>query len=336
MAKRALIAVAGGALSAVAWLSVTMGVPGGLLLSYFAPLPLLWVGLTSGAAMVMLAGMAGAIAAGVIGGLPAAGTYLGVHALPAAIVVALALLHRPAARTNGAAYRAANGAHTGSQGAGVAFMAPGIILAGLAVTAALGLVILGVVEGGDQGESIEAGVRAFVESFVITPAGGGGEGEAEVTPMAVLAPLAPVFLGFLAMAWQIMVVLNAVLAQWLAVKAGSALRPSPRWAATWLPDWLSWLMVGAAALALATSGDFAYLAQNATVALSVPFFFVGLAVVHRLAARAAARRLLLGVFYVMLVIMFLVMVVAVTGLGIVDQWLKPQRRGGGGIVKRRE
>lgn len=332
MAKRALIAVAGGALSAVAWLSVTMGVPGGLLLSYFAPLPLLWVGLTTGAAMVMVAGIAGAGTAGLIGGLPAAGTYLGVHALPAAIVVALALLKRPVVRTNGAA----NGAANEAQGAGVAFMAPGIILAGLAVTAALGLVTLGIVERGDQSESIEAGVRAFVESFVITPAGGGGEGEAAVTPMAVLAPLAPVFLGFLAMAWQIMVVLNAVLAQWLAVKAGSALRPSPRWAATWLPDWLSWMMVGAAALALATSGDFAYLAQNATVALSVPFFFVGLAVVHRLAARAAARRLLLGVFYVMLVIMFLVMVIAVTGLGIVDQWLKPQRRGGGGIVKRRE
>lgn len=318
MAKRALIAVAAGGLSAAAWLSVTAGVPGGLLLSYFAPLPLLWVGLTAGPAAVAIAGLAGAVAAGILGGLVAAEAFLGVHALPAWMVVALALARRPVAVANG-----------GTAAAGFAYLAPGIILACLAVAAALGLLALGVIQSGDDG--IEAGVRAFIEGFAVTPPGGE---DAEVTPLAVLAPLAPVFLGFLAMAWQMMVVINALLAQRLAVKAGTAIRPSPPWSAVVLPDWLSWLLAGSAALALISGGDVGYLAQNATVALAVPYFFAGLAAVHRLAARASARRLLLGVFYALLVIMFLVMVVIVIAIGVFDQWLGARQRDGRDLIKK--
>ncbi len=317
MAKRALIAVAAGGLSAAAWLSVTAGVPGGLLLSYFAPLPLLWVGLTSGPAAVAIAGLAGAMAAAILGGFVAGEAFLGVHALPAWMVVALALARRPVVSTNG------------GSAVGFAYLAPGMILACLAVAAALGLITLGVLQSASEG--IEAGVRSFIEGFVVTPPGGEG---AEVTPLAVLAPLAPVFLGFLAMAWQMMVVVNALLAQRLAVKAGTAVRPSPPWSVITLPDWLSWLLAGSAALALITGGDVGYLAQNVTVALAVPYFFAGLAVVHRLAARANARRLLLVVFYVLLVIMFLVMVVVVITIGVLDQWLGARQRDGRDLIKK--
>jgi hypothetical protein len=311
MAKRALIAVASGGLGAAAWLSAMFGAPGGLLLSYFAPLPLLLVGLTDGIAAVAIAGLAGILVVGLAGGFSAAATFFGVHAAPVCLVVALALPRRPAA---------AGG-----------WPSPGIILACLAVVSALGLLLFGLLKRGDGG--LEAGVRAFVEGFAVAPPGGDAQA---AKPLTVFAPLAPVFLGFMAMAWQIMIAVNGVLAQALAARSGRALRPSPRWSAIALPDWLSWPLAGTAAVALVTAGDVAYLAQNAAVALAAPYFFAGIAVVHRQTARTAGRGLWLAVFYLLLVIVFLVMVVVVTGLGIANQWFGWPRADGRGALEKKE
>jgi hypothetical protein len=317
MANPALIAVAAGGLSATAWLSAAFGLPGGLFLSYLAPLPLLWVGLTAGLPPVIIGGVAGMVVAGLLMGLAAAQTYLGVHALPAAIIIALCLLKRPIA--------AADGQPSGQ----FQVLSPGAVLAHLAIISAGGLVALALFE--TTGESIEASVREFVERLITAAPTGD---ETAVTPLAVLAPLAPVFLGFLAMAWQMMIVVNIVLAQWAATKAGRALRPTPRWSQVAIPDWLSWPLAGAALLALVSDGNVAYLAQNAALGLAVPYFFAGLAAVHRFAGRSGARRLLLFVFYLLLVVMFIFMVVFVTALGIIDQWFIGRRAGTPRIVKR--
>jgi len=106
---------------------------------------------------------------------------------------------------------------------------------------------------------------------------------------------------------------------------GRNLRPSPAYAETTLPQWVSWPLVAAAALSLVGSGDIQFLGRNLAMVLAVPFFFVGLAVVHALARRVAYKGLILISFYVVLVLSGWAMV-AVAGIGIAEQWFGVRNR----------
>ena len=305
MPRAGLMAVVGGGLGAMAWLSAAMGVPAGLFLAYFAPLPMLLVGLAAGSQMAAIAAAVGIGVSAAFGGLSAAETFGGVHALPAWLVVHQALMRR---RTAGSA---AGGTAGGTAGD---WLPIGITLTSLAAIAAFAVFMAGSLASGDDG--IEASVRTLLSNFVeVAPDLG------QAPDMAIMLPLVPVFLGLMAMAWQVMIVINAVLAQSLIARRGWNRRPTPRWSAIQLPDFLSWLLVGCAALALATSGDIAYLAQNAVIALAAPYFFAGLGAIHTFARRSGARAGVLLVFYVLLVVLFLVVAAMVIVLGILDQWL---------------
>lgn len=298
MPRAGLMAVVGGVLGAMAWLSAAMGVPAGLFLAYFAPLPMLLVGLAAGSQMAAIAAAVGIGVSAAFGGLSAAETFGGVHALPAWLVVHQALMRR----------RTAGGAAAGE------WLPIGITLASLAAIAAFAVFMAGSLASGDDG--IEASVQTLLSNFVeVAPDLG------SAPDMAIMLPLVPVFLGLMAMAWQVMIVINAALAQSLIARRGWNRRPTPGWSAIQLPDFLSWLLVGCAALALATSGDIAYLAQNAVIALAAPYFFAGLGAIHTFARRSGARAGVLLVFYVLLVVLFLVVAAMVTVLGILDQWL---------------
>lgn len=298
MPRAGLMAVVGGGLGAMAWLSAAMGLPAGLFLAYFAPLPMLLVGLAAGSRAAAIAAVVGIAVSAAFGGLSAAEAFGGVHALPAWLVVHQALMRR----------RTVAGGTAGD------WLPIGVTLASLAAIAAVGVFMAGALASGDDG--IEASVRTLLSNFAnVAPELG------SAPDMAIMLPLVPVFLGLMAMAWQVMIVINAVLAQSLIARRGWNQRPTPRWSAIRLPDFLSWLLAGCAALALATSGDIAYLAQNAVIALAAPYFFVGLGAVHTFARRSGARAGVLLVFYVLFVVLFLVVAAMVTVIGILDQWL---------------
>ncbi len=70
MSKDALIAVVGGVMSALLYLSIHLGSPGALILAYFTPLPLFLVGLGLGLAVLVLAAAAAVVLASVAAGLP--------------------------------------------------------------------------------------------------------------------------------------------------------------------------------------------------------------------------------------------------------------------------
>ncbi|HEY4635442.1 MAG TPA: DUF2232 domain-containing protein, partial [Rhodospirillales bacterium] len=137
--------------------------------------------------------------------------------------------------------------------------------------------------------------------------------------------MAPLFPGAVGGSWLIMSVVNAALAQAILVRMKRNLRPTPAYAETTLPQWVSWPLVGAAALALIGSGDLQYTGRNLAMVLAVPFFFVGLAVVHTLARRVAYKGLILAAFYLVLVLSGWAMV-AVASFGVVDQWFGLRHR----------
>ena len=120
-------------------------------------------------------------------------------------------------------------------------------------------------------------------------------------------------------------VVNTVVAQGILVRIGYNKRPSPPYVNLELPVWSSWLLVSAAFLALAGTGEWEYMGRNLAMLLAVPYFFLGLSVFHCLARRVVATTPMLVALYLVIIIsMWAALVVA--GIGIVEQWFGLRNR----------
>lgn len=300
-----MLILASSGLSAAILVPALSGSVGGALLAYFAPLPLLLLGLALGFGSAIAACGAAVGLILVAGGPGAAYVYGGMHALPSCLVVRLALRRR-----------------TTSVPASPDWPPAGGILCWLAVAGAAVATLVAL--AGAEGEGIEVAVRGLLGTVV-------SEGMPQVPEDAgrrLAEGLAPFFVGMSAASWVTMMTVNGALAQGLLARMGRALRPSPRWSAMALPDWISWLLVGAAAVALVAGGDAGYIAFNLVLVFAVPFFFLGLAVVHSLVPRRPARVAVLAAFYCVLAVAFVLMAIVVAGIGIAEQWIGIRRRAG--------
>lgn len=307
MSKSVLIALGGGGLSAVASLAAQLGLPGAFLLACLAPLPLLAVGLALGPKAAAIAAAAGVLAAMAMAGAAAGGVFAGLHAVPSWLVVRQALTARGVA--GGAAAGGQGGGDDAADGRLI-----GVILASLAVVAAVLGCAVAMTASGDGG--IEASIRdvlgaAVTATMTSLPA---------ETRDGFVQSAAPYFVGLFGITWQLLIAGNGVLAQKIVSGRGWNARSTPKYAAVSLPDWLSWPLVGVAAVALVGSGDVQYLARNVALILAAPYFFLGLAVVHAVARQSRAPGLFLAAFYITFIVFMIVAGAVVAGLGMVEQW----------------
>ena len=301
MSKSMLIVIGGGGLSAAASLAGQFGLPGAILVACLAPLPLLAVGLAFGPKAAAIAAGVGILLSLAVAGVAAASVYAGLHALPSALIVDRALAGDRSDRADGA-------------------RAAGVALASLAVFAALVAGSFALIGRGEAG--VEAAVRGFLDGGLAMNM----SGLPADARQRFIETAAPMFVGLSGVSWQLLIAGNALLAQRIVSGRGQALRQTPAWATLSLPDWLAWALVGAAAISLVTSGDAQYLARNVAMVLVMPYFFLGLTVVHALARRSAAKPLLLAGFYVILVVFTLVAGAIVAGLGMIEQWVGLRER----------
>ena len=310
MPRSLLIAVAAGCASATVLLAALAGPFGGAMLAYLTPLPLLCVGLAFGSATVPIAAAAGFAWTMGFSNVAAAGVFGGMHALPSWLVVRQALVRRPAA----------------VPGADPEWGSAGSVLTALTLLAGAATIAIGVLGTGAQG--IEATVREVLQSALREALPAMPDVQlAELVEVAV-----PAFLGACAATWIIMIVVNAVLAQNLMSSRGWSMRPTPQWSLLELPDWMSWPLVAAAAVALIDSGDAGYIARNLVLVFATPFFLVGLAVVHRLVRRLPNRGLPLVAFYLGLALAFPIFAGFATLAGVIEQWWGIRRRFGGADI----
>ena len=137
--------------------------------------------------------------------------------------------------------------------------------------------------------------------------------------------LVTMFPGAMGASWVLMLVVNALLAQSVLVRMGNNIRPSPRFTNLALPQWLAWPMVIMAAIGLLASGDIRYIAQNTAIVLAVPYFFLGLSVIHWAVRRLTfATPLLVGLYLVLLISGWALLFVA--ALGMAEQWTGLRKR----------
>ena len=295
------LAVLAGVVSSALFLCLLTGVPGMVLFAYFVQLPLMLAGLAMGLTASMVAVASALLINGLIAGAVATLIYGVIQALPALIVVRQALLAR-------------------QDGGNVEWYPPGLLLAQLTCVAGLGiglafLLLL------DHPGGLQGAIEAFLASALVEM----GALEAEAVSSSELGPWIFLFPGLMATSWLVMVVLNAVLAQALAVRLGWNRRPSPDLTRLELPSWL-WPALGAAGLvALLGEHGWGFLGRSLLIVFVVPYVFLGLAVIHTLVRRWSHPGWLLAALYAALVLLGWP-ILAVLLLGFVEDWAHLRRR----------
>jgi len=307
MSAAMLIALGGGALSALCYGAAAIGTVGGLLLMLSSQLPLFLVGLNQGARGALAAGGSGVLLTIVLAGLMAAGNYAIVDALPAFLLVRQAALRR----------RHPDGS--------IEWFPPGPIMVWLSLYAGLAFLAFMLLFAGSEGGLEGALRRSFAEiedAIGFSPASPDAE--------RMLDALVAIMPGLGASSWLLVTAANAALAQGVLVRLGHQLRPSPALVSYALPGWLAGAVAATAAAGLLLSGNLGFVGTNLCLILATPYFFSGLAVIHALAARNGARLGVLVLLYVTLGLVILVLswiaVLAMAALGLVDQIVGLRRR----------
>jgi len=302
MSKDILIALGAGILSAFASLAFLFGLPGALLAVYLAPLPLLLVGMDYGVKSGGIAGTTGIIVAGLLGGPLSALMFALIHTGPSWLIVRQALLKRMAA-----------------DGVTEEWYPSGYILCLLSALASTALIIAVILELGAEG-----GLRGSVESYLDQITGFLLPNVEASDRMKLVNAMAPLFPGYLGTSWVIMAAVNASIAVAILIRAARIERPKTKLSELILPDWMSWALVGVVSIALLSGGDLEYASRNIALVLSVPFFFLGLAVVHELARQVSFPGLLLSAFYLILILSGWIGLVVI-GAGLLEQWVGLRR-----------
>lgn len=294
----ALAGLASGAL----FLSMLVGGGFGVLLVYLAPLPLMVVGLCYGLSHAAAGSVVGALTVGALS-LALTPVYAAVAAGSALIVVRQALLWRQLP--------------DGS----VEWMPPGGILTALTSVAVVLLSgWLAYLATGEAG--IAGAIRGYVTAFVD---GMAGDAQPDVKEglVALWGALLP---ASAAGGWLMVAVLNGVLGQWLAVRSGHQIRPTPGYVDLDVPPWIAGALGLAVAGVLVGSPDVAYAARNIASVLLLPLVLLGLATTHANLRSRQNGKAWLVVFYLCSVLLFGWAVLGLAVLGLIKLWTRRRRQ----------
>ncbi|NQV56578.1 MAG: DUF2232 domain-containing protein [Rhodospirillales bacterium] len=302
MHKQIVFALGGGLASAALSIGALAGNGSGILLAYFAPLPILLVGLALGTASAAIAAATAAILIAALAGGVQAIVYAFSVALPPWIIVRYALMKK--SQPDGS----------------IQWFPIGDIVSRLAALGALIVVCAAIFtasgDGGFQGRVYE-----FLDTMLGTHIQIGGTFDRA----DLIDRLALMFPGVSILSWILMIVINAVLAQVIVVKAAKNLRPEAGYARLSLPEWIYWVFIAVAGVTLLSSGTTEYVARNLSLILAAPFFFVGLGIVHTLARRLTTPGMALTAFYV-LIMMVPWAGIVLTVAGFFEPWIRLRDR----------
>ncbi|NQV82632.1 MAG: DUF2232 domain-containing protein [Rhodospirillales bacterium] len=298
MSKDTLIAVGAGVLSALAATAFISHTPGAMMLVYMADLPLFMAGLAFGPQSAALSGAVGFMIAGMLGGGLAAGIFGLMQALPVWLVVRQMVLKRTGASPNDVEWYP-----VGDMLCWLTMLVAGMLL--VATMASL---------SGEHG-GLSALISDNLDRILQTLAPEWDP--AHRTQMVDV--MVPMFPGAIGISWLVMTILNAAVAQNVLVKLKKAIRPTPAYVDLQLPQWMSWPLIAAAAIALLGPGEIEYTGRNLAMILSLPFFLLGLSVAHTwVRGRPGARMMLVAMYLVMVFSGWATLIVAAVGL--VELW----------------
>jgi hypothetical protein len=303
MSQDRLFALGAGVAGALMFIAALTGFPGAMLLLYVAPLPLLLIGLAHGFTATVLAGGVSSAIILAVAGLKVGLVFGLAFAAPTALLVRQVLLSRPGASGTTEWYP------------------PGLVVGWLAIFGAGAILAASLALSGDEG-GLEGVILASLPEALDRLTG--GDAPAELAERAkTWASFLPAMMGAV---WAAVMVINACVAQSALVRLDKARRSTPDYAALEPPGWLIYALAGALLVALVGPEGFDFAGQNVAVVLAMPYFFVGLAVIHSYARRFSSRTMILTIFYILLILLGLIAMVAAAALGFAEQFVHLRRR----------
>ena len=144
---------------------------------------------------------------------------------------------------------------------------------------------------------------------------------------SMVSTVAPIFPGAVIALWLLLLAVSTAGAIALLHNRGALGRPTPHMEELRTPLWVPVAFVVALLIAWVGDDNYAYLGQNAAIAIFVPMFLVGVGTFHAIARRTPISIVILAVFYGFLIV-FPPLSVPVALIGVADQILGLRRRTG--------
>ena len=297
MQRAQLIPLGAGVVAALLHLSVTLGSPGAFMLAYFAQAPIVATGLALG---FMPAAVAAAIAAVLVAlgspGVGALSLFVLTSALPVLIIVYFAIQNR---------IRDGEG-----EDGSVEWYPVGRLLGWLTVLALVAFVAAYLVFLG-----AENGVRGATETYLRNVLGALRNVQADAAAVdQLITTMAAIFPAVAAASWLLMIVVNGVMAQKFLTASGKNLRPIPAYSEIEVPIWPAAVVIFGALVAI-FGGNAGFFGINVMLIGTIPFFFIGLAVLHSISAAWPGRLfLLVGAYLFLVLLVWPAAIIALLGL----------------------
>jgi hypothetical protein len=303
MGRAAAIVALAAAASGFLFLSLIFGAAAAPFLAYFIQLPLLFCGLALGLGPAGVASAGAALITFVASGFVAGAVFLLIEAAPVLLLVRQALLWR----------KGENGR--------TEWYPPGRLITDLSLAAlVVSLLSLWWLASG------EGGVAGLFDEFVRSLPSDLSSDSAMAQAHMLFVRWAHWLPGVIGASWVLMTVLNAIIAQQLALRSGMAKRPTPDIAEFEVPGWCGIPLLASVPVVALSQGGLAAVAILVLVLFSIPFLFQGLGVVHALSRKHAPSRLPIIGFYVLFVLFSWPLVLLVVLLGLAEEWAGLRRR----------
>ena len=307
MQRAQLIPLGAGVVAALLHLSVTLVSPGAFMLAYFAQAPIVATGLALG---FMPAAVAAAIAAVLVAlgspGVGALSLFVLTSALPVLIIVYFAIQNR---------IRDGEG-----EDGSVEWYPVGRLLGWLTVLALVAFVAAYLVFLG-----AENGVRGATETYLRNVLGALRNVQADAAAVdQLITTMAAIFPAVAAASWLLMIVVNGVMAQKFLTASGKNLRPIPAYSEIEVPIWPAAVVIFGALVAI-FGGNAGFFGINVMLIGTIPFFFIGLAVLHSISAAWPGRLfLLVGAYLFLVLLVWPAAIIAL--LGLIEHWVRLRER----------
>lgn len=302
MHREIIIAIGAGLVSALLSIAVAFGSGLGLLLAYFALLPILLIGLSQGPRSAAIAAFAGIVGATALTNIFQGAVFAASVALPAWLIVRYALMTKTA------------------EDGTTQWLPLGEVLARLVALGGITLVLSAAIFFDNPG-----GLAKAIEEFLDQMIAARIQFKVPTDRHILVGRLVPFFPAIAVSSWVLMTLINTALAQSILVKAGKNLRQDVQYSQITVPEWIYWGVVGAGSVTLLASGSMEYIGRNLAMVLSIPFFLVGLAVVHSLARQLRSPSIALTAFYFFMVISSWAIFVAAV-IGFFEKWNQLRQR----------
>ncbi len=279
MPRSTIIAIGAGLVSSLLSLAA-VGSGLGLLLAYFALLPILLIGLSQDRRAATFA-----ILFGVFGVVLLTNIYQGMVysisiAFPAWLIISTSLTPKIKDKTS------------------LVEVPIGEILSRLAFLGGIVLIISALIFS-DKPDNLSQSIEVLLYKLIQN-----NHPDLNITAnhRLLVTGTVPLFPTIVFSSWLLMIIVSTMVAQSILIKAKANLRPAFQYSKITAPEWIYWAFATSGIFTLIGPDNFEYVSRNLTAILLIPFLFIGLGVIHTVARTFRSPTIVLIPLYFFIVI----------------------------------